>query len=189
MMAAPRQLVSYDDLFDNDESADSPQSHQQPADVESDGAETSDVMARADAWDDSELIRAWDSTIADYRKHHADILGDTDQRSSQRELESRVGRWISADSESDRKRKRGSLDEAQSDSDARPHGQEIAEWAAQAEPPQSEEDALHRLNMAWYYIGYYTACYQALRSDGSHNPEARAPATEPAPDSLQDPKS
>ncbi|KAJ2338503.1 hypothetical protein GGF43_006862, partial [Coemansia sp. RSA 2618] len=177
-MAAPRQLVSYDDLFDSDEdTADTAQQQQQQAESESEDDGVGSIMARTDAWDDTELIRAWDGTIADYRKFHAGVLGDETQRSAERQLECKVGQWTAVSTSPSRKRKRelpnaGSeaaytdskdayTDSKDANAEGAQHaGQEIAEWAAQSAPPQSEEDAMHRLNMAWYYVGYYTACYQ-----------------------------
>ncbi|KAJ2167194.1 hypothetical protein IW145_001672 [Coemansia sp. RSA 521] len=178
-MAAPRQLVSYDDLFDEEDGIGMAVEQPSAAQPDNDDDGVENMMARSDAWDDTELIRAWDGTIADYHKFHATILGDETLRSTQRELESKVGQWTDADTSKKRKLEQSDTHTVQHD------GQEIANWAAQTAPPQTAEDAMHRLNMAWYYVGYYTACYQAL-SDGRNDTEAHTSA-DPDPSDPQDP--
>ncbi|KAJ2847979.1 hypothetical protein IWW36_003563 [Coemansia brasiliensis] len=172
-MSASRQLVSYDDLFTEDEPINDDSEQPQSRTESEDG----NLLADPEAWDDTELIRAWDSTIDDYRKFHSSILDDRETRSAERKLESKIGKWNAVDDQPDRKRKRELLDD-----DGRVEGaqQEIAEWAAYAAPPQSEDDALQRLNTAWYYVGYYTACYQALRNNKATG--ATDPAVPPAAD-------
>ncbi|KAJ1937191.1 hypothetical protein FBU59_004827, partial [Linderina macrospora] len=94
-----RQIVSYDDLYEETEEAE--QSHTSaPApnkagevDEEKD---ISHIVSCQGTWDDTELIRAWDSTIADYRKHHAEILGDKEMAEELRQTESKVGEWQDA---------------------------------------------------------------------------------------------
>ncbi|KAJ1743203.1 hypothetical protein LPJ68_001207 [Coemansia sp. RSA 1086] len=157
-MSAPRQLVSYGDLFAEDDEAINDVSEQPQGKAEPEEAEN--LLADPKAWDDTELIRAWDSTIDDYRKFHISHLDDEEARSAERKLESKIGKWNPVDSQSDRKRKRAQHDDDGQLENAQP---EIAEWAAYAAPPQTEDDALQRLNTAWYYVGYYTACYQNRR--------------------------
>ncbi|KAJ2714426.1 hypothetical protein H4R19_001736 [Coemansia spiralis] len=178
-MAAPRQLVSYDDLCDggNDDTTvgapaacpprDSPQSScGQHGDVGGDASGSDDEAAAcAGAWDDTDLIQAWDSNIASYRRTHAAMMEDEEYMARQHEQESRVGEWAPAAEDApagpSRKRPRGSPPPPGADG---PVGPSIEQWALQLEAPQSEADALHKLNTAWYYVGYYTACYQGFRS-------------------------
>ncbi|KAJ1732220.1 hypothetical protein LPJ61_002153 [Coemansia biformis] len=196
-MAAPRQLVSYDDLFDGEDAAGEPSAHAPQDgpqdnsgldgdagddDAGSDGnyGDSDDmaiVAAHADAWDDSDLIRAWDSHIEGYRREHASMMEDKEYMARQHEQESRTGQWAPVMEEAgagpSRKRRRGpgeGADSAHAHGSAKLPGTEVStgdqacqgidKWAAQLEPPLSKEDALHKLNMAWYYVGYYTACYQ-----------------------------
>ncbi|PIA16321.1 hypothetical protein COEREDRAFT_87033 [Coemansia reversa NRRL 1564] len=194
-MAAPRQIVSYDDLFDDEtgasENIGEPQQH--PGDsnngmgtgdssddeINDDGTMES-AVGNPEAWDDSDLIHAWDSTIKDYREFHEGIMNDEEYMSGAHKLESRIGAWslTTGDSptRSSRKRRRASGTEVETELDNRqPPG--IAEWAAHLDAPQSEEDALHQLNMAWYYVGYYSACYQAFRTDIRNNSTNALPET------------
>ncbi|KAJ2162704.1 hypothetical protein GGF46_000429 [Coemansia sp. RSA 552] len=165
-MSAPRQLVSYDDLFSDDEATPDTAHVEQARDAgvggdEDDVEEDSNALAHPEAWDDSELVRAWDSTIGDYRKFHAGVLASDEYTSGdQHELESKVGQWMTAELAPSKKRR------LEADNSASPStGQSIAEWAAaHTAAPQSEEDALEKLNTAWYYVGYYAACYQGFRS-------------------------
>ncbi|KAJ2802519.1 hypothetical protein H4R20_003242 [Coemansia guatemalensis] len=197
-MAAARQIVSYDDLFD-DEAGPSEtisESQQMNGDsnnndnnMDADNASDSEIdshggvesaIGNPEAWDDSDLIRAWDSTIKDYREFHESILNDETYMSGAHMLESKIGAWSLAISDSpagsSRKRRRASGTEAQTElDDQQPQG--IAEWATHISAPQSEEDALHQLNMAWYYVGYYSACYQAFRTDARHSDTGALPET------------
>ncbi|KAJ1993970.1 hypothetical protein GGI25_001825 [Coemansia spiralis] len=180
---AGRQIVSYDDLFtDTENEAVGLQGglRNLHPDQASDSSSTSDdgmgssAIAHPDAWDDSELIRAWDSAIGDYRKHHADLLGD-ETYLAQRHRESAVGEWEHVQSATaqkdeqqagtDKKRKRKEAEPTESVE--QPGGGENEECAAELgtypEPPQSEEEALYKLNMAWYYAGYYAGYYQVSR--------------------------
>ncbi|KAJ2802070.1 hypothetical protein H4R21_002560 [Coemansia helicoidea] len=189
-MAAPRQLVSYDDLCYGESDAgasaacapcDSPRSRpEQRDDVGgSDHDDDDDVAAtHAEKWDDTDLIRAWDSNIASYRQTHAAMMEDGEYMSRQHEQESRVGQWAPvAEDVPSRKRPRTAALSAPGG----PACSSIEEWALQLEAPQTEEDALHKLNMAWYYVGYYAACYQGFRS-------ATAPAGAPAAAPDTDPE-
>ncbi|KAI9503391.1 hypothetical protein BX070DRAFT_235080 [Coemansia spiralis] len=168
---AGRQIVSYDDLFtDTENEAVGLQGglRNLHPDQASDSSSTSDdgmgssAIAHPDAWDDSELIRAWDSAIGDYRKHHADLLA------TKHTWHSGTGRSATAQKDeqqagTDKKRKRKEAEPTESVE--QPGGGENEECAAELgtypEPPQSEEEALYKLNMAWYYAGYYAGYYQA----------------------------
>ncbi|KAJ2782378.1 hypothetical protein H4R18_002311 [Coemansia javaensis] len=161
-MAAARQLVSYDDLFDAEDA------------VGGDAGGSGSPEAAGD-WDDTALIQAWDSTIESYRKQHARMMGDDEFMARQHEQESRVGEWAPvAAPEPSRKRRRSA--DARADSSGRDSADGPGSgdgaggpgsedwWAAQFAAPQTEQEALHGLSMAWYYVGYYTACYQGFRS-------------------------
>ncbi|KAJ1962171.1 hypothetical protein GGI12_002805 [Dipsacomyces acuminosporus] len=169
-MMAERQIVSYDDLYSDDEAQ--PEASAAPAvgakedqqqesaasctsesEAESNGgdADIGGVLARSNTWDDSELIRAWDSTIGEYRKQHAAMLNDSEQRAEFHKSESKVGEWAPA-GESNR-------------DGGQPRKKRRRE--AEISPPQapaSEEEALYMLNMSWYYTGYYACCYQVSTS-------------------------
>ncbi|KAJ1667565.1 hypothetical protein IW140_002145 [Coemansia sp. RSA 1813] len=193
-MAERRPIVSYDDLFD---ACDSSNQEQAPADTnlqdasldgnsatsddydDDDNEEIDDVgnaMANPNAWDDTELIRAWDGAIGAYRKQHAELLGDPAYLEQRSTHESTIGKWVPAtadDSGSSSKhntRKQQPL--------AGPFGPAAATGSkrkrASAEdpatlaldtgagptPPESEQDALHKLTTAWYYAGYYAGYYE-----------------------------
>ncbi|KAJ2507336.1 hypothetical protein IWW47_001155 [Coemansia sp. RSA 2052] len=185
---ASRQIVSYDDLYSADEAerAVQPeqQSQQRPSSASShtsteddkdagagDDLCAGDIVGQPGVWDDSELVRAWDSTIEDYRKHHASMLGDSAFRATMHESESKVGQWSSvtesadvAETASSKKRRR----ELDANSSAIEPGYEASEAVQDyagalptyPEAPLTEEDALSKLNMAWYHAGFYAGYYQ-----------------------------
>lgn len=136
-MSTKRKLVSYDDLFEEEaaeEAGVEVSSSSEAKDMEVE--DPSDIIGQPGAWDDSALVKAWDSTIAEYRRYHSDILGDADNVAQMHEGESKVGLWTEIGPQQQ---------------------QESYEYP---EPPKSEEDALHKLNMAWYNAGYYAGYYQ-----------------------------
>ncbi|KAJ2077868.1 hypothetical protein H4R24_004864 [Coemansia sp. RSA 988] len=206
-MAAARQIVSYDDLFDDEAVPSEPISKPQQKHggsnnsmdagndsddgMDDDGC-TENAIGDPVAWDDSDLIRAWDSTIKDYREFHEGIMNDETYISGAHKLESRIGAWsLTTDDDSpagnSRKRRRASGTEVEPDHQQHPG---ITEWAAHLNAPQSEEDALYQLNMAWYYVGYYSACYQAFRSEARHSDAGVCPepAEQVVEDKLQEPE-
>ncbi|KAJ1785412.1 hypothetical protein LPJ59_006150 [Coemansia sp. RSA 2399] len=187
-MAERRTIVSYDELYDD--------SHEQaPTDAQRhgalpDGGATSDddgeiddvgsVMANPGAWNDTELIRAWDGAIGDYRKQHAELLGDASYLEQRTAHESAVGKWVSVaasdDSRSSSKcndqevKKQHPLAGSSGPAASEPTGskrkrtEEPAPSALVAGegpvPPESEQDALHKLTTAWYYAGYYAGYHE-----------------------------
>ncbi|KAJ2746768.1 hypothetical protein GGI20_001098 [Coemansia sp. BCRC 34301] len=184
---AARPIVSYDDLYSGDEAESAAlldQQQQQQKRPRSASSHTSlednselcagDIIAQPDAWNDAELVRAWDSTIEDYRKHHASILGDSAFREAMRETESKPGQWSSVTKETSvveatsSKKRRHSLDASQRVTapgyEASEAGQDyIGALPAYPEAPLTEEDALNKLNMAWYHAGFYAGYYQRLK--------------------------
>ncbi|KAJ2004575.1 hypothetical protein GGI04_002558 [Coemansia thaxteri] len=185
---AARQKVSYDDLYSADEAEAGveAEAEQRPASAQSSNASGGDdgseddayaggIAAQAGTWDDSELVRAWDSTIEDYRRQHASILGDSELRATLHKTESKVGQWAAVEEElagaaamtnSSKKRRHGAddvimRDPTESGGEAGAMAQEYASTLPGfPEPPQSEEDALSKLNMAWYHTGFYAGYYQ-----------------------------
>ncbi|KAJ2802759.1 hypothetical protein H4S07_004617, partial [Coemansia furcata] len=169
---ASRQIVSYDDLYDADEAENTTQPEQQRphsasshTSIEEEGLCAGDIIAQPGAWDDSDLVRAWDSTVEEYRKQHSSMLGDSSFRATMHETESKVGQWsavtesldIAAESSS-KKRRRG-VGTKLNNTD--PEYEDYANaLPAYPEAPLSEEDALSKLNMAWYHAGFYAGYYQ-----------------------------
>ncbi|KAJ1730330.1 hypothetical protein LPJ72_004528 [Coemansia sp. Benny D160-2] len=182
-MAAKRPIVSYDDLFE-DENEGENTTTQAPAiehHAEAMAAETSDNDSDdigADAWDDTELIRAWDGAIADYRKHHAELVGDPTYMAQRSTSESVVGRWMPAESSAAPGAKR----QPKRKRSAEEPDIVAAVDAGGPAPPESEEDALHKLTMAWYYAGYYAGYYQAAYRTGKQPTESHDAALAAAAD-------
>ncbi|KAI8325542.1 hypothetical protein GQ54DRAFT_295361 [Martensiomyces pterosporus] len=142
---AARQIVSYDDLYSDNEveeatggdaktgaaASSTPEIHgdQQSASSCTSASEAEDeddpsnILARPGAWDDSELIRAWDSAIDDYRKHHSSMLNDDEQRTEFHKHESKVGGWTpvleegSGSGQPGRKRRRGAEEQSRAASE------------------------------------------------------------------------
>ncbi|KAJ2908761.1 hypothetical protein GGI21_002560 [Coemansia aciculifera] len=178
---ASRQIVSYDDLYSGEEaeSAAQPEQLEQQMRPDSASSHTSaeddkgdlcagDIIAQPGAWDDSELVRAWDSTVEDYRKHHASILGDSASRATMHESESKAGEWSAVIEDTSNKKRRHDFDTDLHDVGIGYEASEPAQDYASAlsaypEAPLTEEDALNKLNMAWYHAGYYAGYYQAYR--------------------------
>ncbi|ORX68570.1 hypothetical protein DL89DRAFT_268380 [Linderina pennispora] len=163
-----RQIVSYNDLFsETEEAGQAGTSEPAPSSVEETAkVDVSEIVSCQGTWDDSELIQAWDSTIADYRKQHANVLGDQQAAEERRQTESKVGEWKAVEDieqvDAGRTTKR-----ARTESASEGHGESQCEYGgwqvSNPEPPASEDDALYRLNMSWYYAGYYAGYYQAYR--------------------------
>ncbi|KAJ2787187.1 hypothetical protein GGI15_000907 [Coemansia interrupta] len=192
-MSAQRAIVSYDDLYDEFDVAPvsapatltrrkrmrstitiSGTPGQDPDSCTSaSDTETDQVSAMQRDWDDSDLIRMWDSTVAEYRRQHALLMEDEAYRAQQHRSESWIGQWTSVDGrpvDAKKKRRVGKAVETQ-----QPVAIEAAETSAEmsaqtVDPagftdagfgvPTSEDDALNKLNMAWYYTGYYAGYYQ-----------------------------
>ncbi|KAJ2048550.1 hypothetical protein H4S04_003762 [Coemansia sp. S16] len=179
---ASRPIVSYDDLYSADEAENPTESEQQqrPHSASShtsieDGDEESlcagDIIAQPGAWDDSDLVHAWDSTVEEYRKQHAAMLGDSAFRATMHETESKVGQWssvtesIDATAASSSKKRRRGVDAGLNNTEPGYEANEAAQDYASALPaypeaPLTEEDALNKLNMAWYHAGFYAGYYQ-----------------------------
>ncbi|KAJ2491425.1 hypothetical protein IWW37_002309 [Coemansia sp. RSA 2050] len=174
---ASRPIVSYDDLYSGDEAEGTIQpeqqqrphsasSHTSAEDSDAEGLCVGDIIAQPGAWDDSDLVRAWDSTVEEYRKQHASLLGDSAFRATMHETESRVGQWSSvvpenldtAEASGSKKRRRG----VDTHLSAMEPGYEDYTRALPEYPeaPLNEEDALSKLNMAWYHAGFYAGYYQ-----------------------------
>ncbi|KAJ2402743.1 hypothetical protein GGI23_000487 [Coemansia sp. RSA 2559] len=197
-MAERRTIVSYDELFDDsqEQAPTDAQRHNALPDggssaISDAGEEIDDVdsaMANPGAWDDAELIRAWDGAIGEYRKQHAELLGDASYLELHTAHESAVGKWVpvaASDGSGSTSLCNGSEAKkedplATTSGPAAAAGTEatgskrrrteesvpLALAAAEGPaPPESEQDALHKLTTAWYYAGYYAGYYEASNRD------------------------
>ncbi|KAJ1845342.1 hypothetical protein LPJ73_004885 [Coemansia sp. RSA 2703] len=195
---AKRTIVSYNDLYDEfgDDLIAAPASA--PATVSAPGrvlstitvsggnddsctseseTEGQGVVGMNGDWDDSDLIRAWDSTISSYRRQHALLMEDESYRAEQHASESIIGQWSSVESGAGGKRKRRHEPPVKrhepvverQDLVAQEPAADVAGFTGFG-LPTSEDDALSKLNMAWYYAGYYAGCYQERRDAGSPEP-------------------
>ncbi|KAJ2696387.1 hypothetical protein FB645_006220 [Coemansia sp. IMI 203386] len=202
-----REIISYDDLYSEEEPAQTPATKprnkprstnkrkpKHPVTIEAIDANDDSCTSESDNeahhghrdWDDSDLLHAWDSTINEYRREHALLMGDAEYRAEQHKEESRVGKWGQVGrAEGNKRRRNEEMAEQttfeQENEDAQRvvgDGQqnwETAMWLpGNLEPPQSEEDALHRLSISWYSAGYYAGYYQAFRSASKGNNSSRS---------------
>ncbi|KAJ2662669.1 hypothetical protein IWW48_001727 [Coemansia sp. RSA 1200] len=187
-MAAKRPIVSYDDLFEDENEGESTKPHapaieQQPEEMAAESSDNDSDGIGANAWDDTELIRAWDGAIADYRKHHAELVGDPTYMAQRSTSESVVGRWMPAESSA----APGAKHQPKRKRSAEEPGIVAAVDAGGPAPPESEEDALHKLTMAWYYAGYYAGYYQAAYRTGKQPTESHDAAdADAAGEKLED---
>ncbi|KAJ1644718.1 hypothetical protein J3B02_001761 [Coemansia erecta] len=177
----PKQPVTIESRMDaDDDSCTSSSSSSDDDDDEIQNGEHSTAGHSRGDWDDTDLLRAWDSTISEYRREHALLMNDEEYKAMQHRNESRVGKWADVrDVESAKKRR---IEEtAQQEQQEQTHSNDYQyDWEAAAwpvgslAPPQSEDDALHKLITAWYSAGYYAGYYQAFRSgiggNGSSEP-------------------
>ncbi|KAJ2690045.1 hypothetical protein IWW39_001011 [Coemansia spiralis] len=179
---ASRPIVSYDDLYSGDEAESTTQAEQQQQqrphsasshtsaeDGDAESLSVGDIIAQPGAWDDSDLVRAWDNTVEEYRRQHASLLGDSAFRATMHETESRVGEWSSvpdnldtAETPSSKKRRRGEDPDLSTIEPG--HEGYTGALPEYPEAPLNENDALSKLNMAWYHAGFYAGYYQAYRS-------------------------
>ncbi|KAJ1871911.1 hypothetical protein LPJ71_011883, partial [Coemansia sp. S17] len=99
------------------------------------------------------------------------MLGDSAFRATMHETESKVGQWssvtvsIDATAASSSKKRRRGVDAGLNNTEPGHEANEAAQDYANALPaypeaPLTEEDALNKLNMAWYHAGFYAGYYQ-----------------------------
>ncbi|KAJ2521145.1 hypothetical protein GGI11_002096 [Coemansia sp. RSA 2049] len=92
--------------------------------------------------------------------------------------ESVVGRWMPAESSA----ASGAKHQPKRKRSAEEPDIVTAVDAGGPAPPESEEDALHKLTMAWYYAGYYAGYYQAAYRTGKQPTESHDAAADAAAD-------
>ncbi|KAJ2559593.1 hypothetical protein EV175_000276 [Coemansia sp. RSA 1933] len=194
-MAERRAIVSYDELYDDTEEQPATGTEHRRTTEEEEEEEEEEIddvgsaMANPDAWDDSELIRAWDGAIGSYRKHHAKILDDSIYLEQRTAHESAIGAWLPIASDTG-----GSTTTHTTNNVAR-HSSDLVgsgckrkrttetddsppDVGVGPEPPVSEQDAMHKLTTAWYYAGYYAGYYEAMYRSGKQSTEAKDAETE-----------
>ncbi|KAL4986448.1 hypothetical protein BDW68DRAFT_163195 [Aspergillus falconensis] len=148
---------------------------------------TSRALTQEEIWDDSALVQSWDEAVEEYKLYHSiaakgenveDVL-----REAEAAAEAEAGPSMSwAQVEKDEDMADAAADSVQlaaasaethvSQTDGSAQEKQHQDAAASAGPqaqastmpypafPQTQDEALKNLMMAWYYAGYYTALYQ-----------------------------
>ncbi|KAL5000643.1 hypothetical protein BDV10DRAFT_161665 [Aspergillus recurvatus] len=146
------------------------------------------ALTQEEIWDDSALVQSWDEAVEEYKLYHSiaakgenveDVL-----REAEAAAEAEAGPSMSwaqiekdddmADIDADSIRPAAASAEthvsqkADGSAQVKQHQDSAAAAGPQAQAPtmplpafpQTEDEGLKNLMMAWYYAGYYTALYQ-----------------------------
>ncbi|KAL4813084.1 hypothetical protein BDW67DRAFT_169063 [Aspergillus spinulosporus] len=140
------------------------------------------ALTQEEIWDDSALVQSWDEAVEEYKLYHSIAAKGENVEDVLREAEAaaevEVGpsmSWAQVEKE-DEMADANAADSIQSAAaPAETHGMQVKqkqETEAAAGPqaqapampysafPQTQDEGLKNLMMAWYYAGYYTALYQ-----------------------------